>query len=157
MTASSIRHWPDIRQGESFTTDRITVSRRDILEFAAEFDPQPYHLDAEAADASIFGGLCASGWHVTALMMRLLTDTFNAQRIDLLGSSGVSSLRWRKPVFAGDTLSAAITVTGHNPPAPDSAFGFIDCDVEVDNQQGERVIVLNTSLMIGRGPEVAHG
>jgi acyl dehydratase len=157
MTASSIRHWPDIRQGESFITDRITVSRRDILEFAAEFDPQPYHLDAEAADASIFGGLCASGWHVTALMMRLLTDTFNAQRIDLLGSSGVSSLRWRKPVFAGDTLSAAITVTGHNPPAPGSAFGFIDCDVEVDNQQGERVIVLNTSLMIGRGPEFAHG
>jgi len=157
MTASSIRHWPDIRQGESFTTDRIPVSPRDILEFTAEFDPQPYHLDAEAADASIFGGLCASGWHVTALMMRLLTDTFNAQRIDLLGSSGVSSLRWRKPVFAGDTLSAAITVTGHNPPAPGSAFGFIDCDVEVDNQQGERVIVLNTSLMIGRGPEVAHG
>jgi len=157
MTASSIRHWPDIRQGESFTTDQITVSRRDILEFAAEFDPQPYHLDAEAANASIFGGLCASGWHVTALMMRLLTDTFNAQRIDLLGSSGVSSLRWRKPVFAGDTLSAAITVTGHNPPAPGSAFGFIDCDVEVDNQQGERVIVLNTSLMIGRGQEVAHG
>lgn len=157
MTASRTRHWPDIRQGESFTTDRITVSRRDILEFAAEFDPQPYHLDAEAADASIFGGLCASGWHVTALMMRLLTDTFNAQRIDLLGSSGVSSLRWRKPVFAGDTLSAAITVTGHNPPAPGSAFGCIDCDVEVDNQQGERVIVLTTRLMIGRGPEVAHG
>ena len=157
MTASSIRYWPDIRQGECFTTDRITVSRRDILEFAAEFDPQPYHLDSEAADASIFGGLCASGWHVTALMMRLLTDTFNAQQIDLLGSSGVSSLRWRKPVFAGDTLSAAITVTGHNPPAPESAYGFIDCDVEVDNQQGERVIVLNTSLMIGRGPGVAHG
>jgi len=157
MTASRTRFWPDIRQGECFTTDRITVSRREILEFAAEFDPQPYHLDAEAADASIFGGLCASGWHVTALMMRLLTDTFNAQRIDLLGSSGVSGLRWRKPVFAGDTLSAAITVTGHNPPAPESAYGFIDCDVEVDNQQGERVIVLNTSLMIGRGPGVAHG
>ena len=74
-----------------------------------------------------------------------------------MGSTGVSSLRWRKPVFAGDTLSATITVTGHNPPALESAFGTIDCDVEVDNLQGERVIVLNTSLMIGRGAGVAHG
>ncbi len=158
MTSKQSRYWQDIQPGETFATRSITISKQDILEFAADFDPQPYHLDSEAADASIFGGLCASGWHVTAVMMRLLTDTFNSGKIDLLGSSGVSRLRWRKPVFAGDSLSARITVTEKSPPAATSPFGYIDCDVEVDNQAGDQVIVLTTSLMIGSAQEAAaHG
>jgi acyl dehydratase len=90
MQAHASVQWQDINPGDSFITDAITISRRDILDFAAEFDPQPYHLDPDAADDSIFGGLCASGWHVTAVMMRLLTDTFALNNINLLGSDGVS-------------------------------------------------------------------
>jgi acyl dehydratase len=152
MTASATRYWSDIETGDRYGTGRVAISRRDILEFAADFDPQPYHLDAEAADASIFGGLCASGWHVTAVMMRLLTDEFVSRGIDLLGSNGVSRLRWRKPVFADDTLSAVIAVADKTPSSGDPRFGYVDCDVEVSNQHGDPVISLRTSLMIGTGP-----
>ncbi|MDH4040773.1 MAG: MaoC family dehydratase [Gammaproteobacteria bacterium] len=155
MKSTPNRYWQDIQPGETFDTESLTISKQDILDFAADFDPQPYHLDSEAAADSIFGGLCASGWHVTALMMRLLTDEFAGRHIELLGSSGVSRLRWRKPVFAGDGLSARITVTEKSPPATDSPFGYIDCDVEVDNQAGDQVIVLTTSLMIGVSPGAA--
>lgn len=156
MTATTLRHWNDIQSGEVFDTKDITISRRDILEFAADFDPQPYHLDPDAADNSIFGGLCASGWHITAVMMRLLTDTFAEQQIDLLGSNGVSNLRWRKPVFAEDSLHGVITVKEKSGSDADTAFGYIDCDVDVSNQDGDSVIVLTTSLMIGR-EDSSHG
>lgn len=149
MSPAQTRYWQDIQIGETFSTDSLTITKQDILEFAADFDPQPYHLNSEAADASIFGGLCASGWQVTALMMRLLTDAFTARNIDLLGSNGVSALRWRKPVFAGDTLSSEITVAEHSPPGSDPRFGYIDCSVDVRNQAGDSVIQLTTSLMIG--------
>jgi acyl dehydratase len=157
MNSQQTRHWQDIEPGESFDTDSITISRREILDFAADFDPQPYHLDSEAAEASIFGGLCASGWHVTALMMRLLTDTFGTEHIDLLGSNGVSALRWSKPVYAGDTLRAQIEVKDKSASSGDPRFGYIDCDVTVLNQHDKRVINLTTSLMIGRGEAVANG
>ena len=88
------RYWQDLEVGETFSTsDSLTLEREDILEFAAEFDPQPYHLDREAAEASIFGGLCASGWQVSAMMMRLLTDTFHQQEIALLGVASVQQMR----------------------------------------------------------------
>lgn len=157
MKPASIRYWSDMETGETFETPPIIITRRDILEFAAEFDPQPYHLDPDAADASIFGGLCASGWHVTAVMMRLLTDRFVEAGINLLGSSGVSRLRWRKPVFAEDALTANITVASCTPPASGAVFGTIVCEVDVRNQRGESVIVLSTTVMIGCSPEVAHG
>ena len=151
MPSPTLRHWNDVQPGETYDAESITISRRDIIDFAADFDPQPYHLDSEAADNSIFGGLCASGWHITAVMMRLLTDTFTNQHIDLLGSNGVSQLRWRKPVFAGDTLASVITVKEKLPPGSDPRFAYINCDVDVINQHGDSVISLTTSLMIGTG------
>jgi len=157
MSEGTGRFWSDLQPGDTFATEGITIRRRDILEFAADFDPQPYHLDPDAAEASIFGGLCASGWHVTAVMMRLLTDEFLAQRIDLLGSSGVRSLRWKKPVFAEDMLSSDIAVTGKSPSESDDRYGYVECDVNVKNQRGESVILLSTSLMIGTGTEAGHG
>ncbi|TQV86187.1 dehydratase [Exilibacterium tricleocarpae] len=155
MGQGKTRYWRDIRPGETFETAAITLSTEDILEFAADFDPQPYHLDNGAAAASIFGGLCASGWHVCAVMMRLLTDTFVAARIDLLGSSGVGALRWRKPVFAGDALSSTITVSECLAPVDKSEFGRIVCAVDVSNQQGDSVITLTTTLLIGGGSREA--
>ena len=157
MGNTKTRYWRDIRLGETFTTEAITISAGDIREFAADFDPQPYHLDSTVADNSIFGGLCASGWHVCAVMMRLLTDTFVSGHIDLLGAAGVSSLRWRKPVFAGDTLSSTITVEACVPPAGNPRFGRIECAVDVRNQQGGSVIVLTTALLIGSGDRGGEG
>ena len=94
---------------------------------------------------------------MTAVMMRLLTDEFVAQHIDLLGSSGVRNLRWKKPVFSEDTLSSDIEITGKSPSQSDHRFGYVECDVNVKNQRGESVILLSTSLMIGTGAEASHG
>ncbi len=156
MKSTAARYWPDIEVGETFTTGSLTITRSDILEFAADFDPQPYHLDSAAADASIFGGLCASGWHVTALMMRLLSDCFASEQIALCGATSVGKLRWRKPVFAEDTLSSTITITDRRA-GSSSAYGSIDCAVQVTNQHNDVVIVLTTTLMISNPGEVpAH-
>ena len=103
------RYWQDLNTGEQITTGQLTLSKEDILEFAADFDPQPYHLDTEAADASIFGGLCASGWQVAAMMMRLLTDSFREQDIAIMGVSAVPDMRWKIPVLPATASMAKST------------------------------------------------
>lgn len=153
-----MRYWQDIQVGEIFETDSRTLTREEIVEFAAEFDPQPYHLDTDVAESSIFGGLCASGWQVSALMMRLLTDAFKQQEIMLMGVSRVGHMRWKKPVFAGDRLVAKITIVDAKPESNLPGQGSIDCDVLVHNQDGKMVINLSTTLLLtkGQGPDHAH-
>jgi len=153
------RYWQDLKVGDTFSTsDSLTLSREDILEFAAEFDPQPYHLDKEAAEASIFGGLCASGWQVSAMMMRLLTDTFHDQSIALLGVASVQQMRWKIPVFAGDSLRADITVIDSSETSGQAGIGTLDVEIQVSNQKEQPVITLQNRLLIPhRELEVAHG
>lgn len=145
-------YWANIAIGEQVISAGATIAERDIKEFAVEFDPQPYHLDSEAGDNSIFGGLCASGWHVTAVMMRLLTDSFTARQIELLGSSAVRRVAWRKPVFANDCLKSTLTVA-NKWASDDARYGYIECDVDVTNQHDQSVIILNTTLMVATGAE----
>ena len=142
-----MRYWQDFQPGDCFSTSSLIVSQEDILEFAAEFDPQPYHLDNRAASESIFGGLCASGWQVTALTMRLVTDALLQQDAAALGSTGVRKLRWKVPVFAGDTLSARLTVMGTKPAAQDG-LGELECTVEMHNQEGIAVLESSLSLLV---------
>lgn len=154
-----MRYWQDLQPGESFITASLTVTQEDILEFAAEFDPQPYHLDSSAARESIFGGLCASGWQVAALMMRLISDNLQANQIAILGSSGVSQLRWKMPVFAGDILSARLKMQSSQP-SDQPGLGSTDWEVMVDNQAGravlEAVITLLVPLSQNRHPGALH-
>ncbi len=147
-------YWEDIDIGRVFQTGEITVSADDIIDFASNFDPQPYHLDPAIAEQSIFGGHCASGWQICALMMRLLVDTMNRDGVRSVGSAAVESLRWHRPVFADDTLHAQITVTGHKASSGYSRYGLIDCAIEVANQSGDKVISLTTDMLVERG-EVA--
>ncbi len=142
-----MRYWQDFQPGETFTTPSLTVTQEDILEFAAEFDPQPYHLDSSAARESIFGGLCASGWQVTALMMRLITDTLQQQQAATLGSSGVRQLRWKVPVFAGDTLSARMAIEASNHSAQ-PGLGELDCSIEMRNQDDIAVLESTITLLV---------
>ena len=152
MTADSsppaTRFWDDISAGERFITGQLGISEDEILTFAREFDPQPYHLDRAAADASIFGGLCASGWQATALMMRLLTDALRAQAIAVTGLSGVPSLRWRRPVFAGDRLCAEITVTDSEATSRLDGSGNVMLAVTVNNQKDKAVIELEARILV---------
>ncbi len=142
------RYWQDIQPGEQFETGQLAISKQDILEFAAEFDPQPYHLDSDAAAGSIFGGLCASGWQVAALMMRLLTDALHRQDLPIAGISAVPAMRWKMPVFADDTLSARVTVTGREATSRLAGTGTLDLDVTVFNQHSKAVIELSARLLV---------
>ena len=103
-----LQYFEDIDIGARRDTASRTLTKAEIIEFAREFDPQPFHLDEAAAKSSIYGGLIASGWHTAAVMMRLLVDTF-VTRSASIGSPGFDDLRWLKAVRPGDTIRATST------------------------------------------------
>ena len=121
----------------------VTVTAEDIVAFAAEFDPQPMHLSEEAGKASILGGLAASGWHTSAIMMRMLCDSYIHETASE-GSPGVDSMEWKKPVIAGDTLVGRL----HGDRGPRLPFPARDWHravrAEVINQRGETVAICDT-------------
>jgi acyl dehydratase len=98
-----IEWFDDLKVGMRFKSEGVTVSKEDILRFAAEFDPQPFHLDEAAAQASVLNGLAASGWHTAAIAMRLAVTARPFGPHPLFGA-GVDELRWLKPVRPGDTV-----------------------------------------------------
>ena len=103
-------YWEDMQPGETRDLGSITPSREDIIAFATQFDPQPFHLDDDAAKASVFGGLCASGWHTCSMAMRLMVLNF-LNNTSSLGAPGLENIKWMKPVFPGDTLQLQSTTT----------------------------------------------
>lgn len=104
LTENRMVEWFDnLEVGMRFKSDEVTVSKEDILRFATEFDPQPFHTDEVAAQTSILNGLAASGWHTAAITMRLAVTTRPFGPHPLFGA-GVDELRWMKPVRPGDTL-----------------------------------------------------
>lgn len=119
-----------------------TVTAEEIVAFARDFDPQPFHLDAEAGRKTHFGGLVASGWHTTALMMRILVDEVLSPETSL-GSPGIDELRWLRPVRPGDTLRVRVTVL-EEPRRSRSRpeMGIVRQRMEVLNQDGEAVMSL---------------
>ena len=102
-------YFEDMAVGATVDLGKRSVSEEEILRFAREFDPQPFHVDPEAAGKSIFGGLIASGWHTCSITMRLLVDGLLSNSSSL-GSPGIEQIRWVKPVRPGDTLHAVLTV-----------------------------------------------
>lgn len=151
MATQEKTFWEDIEPGRILETGSLTLNAVEIKNFAEKFDPQPYHLDRDAAEASLFGGLCASGWHMSALMMKLVSDQLEAERIPLLGTGEVSWLEWYRPAFDGDSLSARVTMTDKSVPQDETDHGLVGCDIEVHNQDGKKVMALATSLMIENG------
>ena len=115
------------------------VSEESIVAFAAAFDPHLMHLDPAAALAGPFGGLIASGWHTTAVMMRIMVDNYLNERTSL-GSPGVNELRWHLPVRAGDILSARFTVVSARVSASRPDRGLVHTRIEVSNQSRELVM-----------------
>lgn len=144
-------YWEDFPAGSVREFGGRTVTREEIVEFARQFDPQPFHLDEEAARASLFGGLCASGWHTAALAMRLMCDDY-LNRSASLGSPGIDNLRWTRPVYPGDTLGVRMTVLEARPMASKPDVGLMRSRWEVFNQHGEPVMHMEGWGMMRRRP-----
>jgi acyl dehydratase len=126
-----------------------SVTREEIIAFAAEFDPQPFHLDEEAARASMLGGLAASGWHTCAILMRMIYDGFLFESASM-GSPGVDEVRWLAPLRPGDTLTIRRTVLDARVSKSKPDRGFVTLRFEVLNQAGRPVMTLKTPMMIAR-------
>ena len=146
-----MKYLEDFTVGQTFTYPPRTVSEDEIIAFAREYDPQPFHLDKEAAKQSLFGGLCASGWHTAGMMMRMLVDNMIGKYASM-GSPGVDQLRWVKPVFPGDTLQLSGEVLEVRPSQSKPDRGVITSRYEMKNQKGETVLTMQAKGMYGRRP-----
>lgn len=139
-------YWDDIEPGRVLAYGARTVSREEIMRFAHEFDPQPFHVDPAAAARSPFHGLIASGWHTAALVQRMLVDNLLAHS-SCVGSPGLKALRWLRPVRPGDTLSVRqeILRKTRHPHRPE--VGFVDTRIDVENQHAEIVMDMEFSAL----------
>ena len=137
---SDIRYfWEDMAVGQVRDLGTISPTREDIIAFASQFDPQPFHLDAAAGAASVFGGLCASGWHTCAMAMRLMVTNFLHQTSSL-GSPGLENIQWKKPVYPNDTLRLQTTVLETKPMGRRPDVGMTRNLWEMFNQHGDKVL-----------------
>jgi acyl dehydratase len=134
-----MKYWEDIKVGDTGQLGAYTVTEAEILAYARKYDPQPFHIDPEAAKRSIFGGLIASGWHTCAILMRLSVDQMQQDRTAGVGSPGIDSVRWLKPVRPGDTLTARTEIL-ETWPSRSKPMGFIRRRADVLNQHGEVVL-----------------
>jgi len=147
---SEIRYyWEDLAPGSVRELGSVSVSAEEIKEFAEQFDPQPFHIDEVAGRRSIFGNLCASGWHTCALAMRLTVDNFLSESSSM-GSPGLESLRWLKPVYPGDTLTLRHSIVESRPMRKRTDTGIVRSVWEMFNQNGEKVMQMEGYGMFRR-------
>ena len=139
----------DLHVGQTFVTDSLTVTTDQIKAFAREFDPQPFHLDEEAARDSLFGGLAASGWHTAALTMRLLVGALPLAG-GVVGAGGETT--WPRPTRPGDTLTVHVEVLEVTPSRSRPDRGMIRTRSETRNQHGEAVQVSTVRIVAWRRP-----
>lgn len=126
-----------------------TVDRDEVLDFAGRYDPQPFHLDEEAARGTPFGRLAASGWHTASMSMRMLCDAYLLEAASL-GAPGVEDLRWPHPVYPGDTLQGQVTVLASRVSASRPEMGLLQIRTEVFNQDGRLVFTMQGWSMFRR-------
>lgn len=136
--SSDLLHFEDFQEGQEFQLGTYTVAEEEILEFARKYDPQPFHVDAEAASKSMFGGLIASGWHTSSIAMRLYVDAI-LNKAASLGSPGVDELRWKRPVRPGDILTGKFKILEKRPFR--KGVGLARGKFELYNQDGKLVLV----------------
>jgi acyl dehydratase len=153
----------ELREGDTSDLGAFTFTADEIVRFARAFDMQPFHIDPEAARHSLFGGLCASGWHTAAIWMKLMiahreTSLAEAARrgldAPLLGPSpGFKALKWSRPVFAGDTIAYRSTIAGTRPSASRPGWGLAFHRNTGVNQRGEEVFAFDGAVFWERRPD----
>jgi acyl dehydratase len=153
MTTLTFEDFPPGRFG-SFGPRHVT--REEILAFATEFDPQPMHLDEEAAKQSLLGGLSASGWHLCSIMMRMMVDGFIGHAASL-GSPGVNEVRWLAPLRPGDDLMLDVDVTEARPSRSRPETGIVMFRCTVRNAAGLALCEMLSPIMVGRRASAGAG
>ena len=148
---SEPRYWEDYEVGQKFLLGSTTFTEQEIVDFARQYDPQIFHIDAASARQSMFGGIIASGWHVASKIMRLFVDNYVDHRT-ALGSPGIDELRWLKPVRPGDTLTGWVECAGKVPSRSKPDLGVIHERWIVTNQGGELVMTTKGINMVRRKP-----
>lgn len=147
-------YFEDIEVGAKRAFGHYEVTREEVLEFASKYDPQPFHLNDEAAAKTHFGRISASGWHTCAMTMAMLVENLKDTKQAGLGSPGLDSLRWIKPVYPGDTLRVESEVLEKRRSKSRREMGMFKSRVHVFNQDNVVVCeMVNTGLIAVRDPD----
>ena len=147
-----MRYFEDVEVGAIASFGRYAVTRDEVVEFASRYDPQPFHLSDEAAAATHFGRLSASGWHTCAMTMAMLVEHMKARQEAGLGSPGLDGLRWLRPVHPGDVLRCESEVLNKRASASRPEMGLYKSRTTVLNQDGVAVMTFVSNVMIATRP-----
>jgi len=147
-----MRYFEDITVGETARFGRYAVTRDEVLDFARRYDPQPFHLSDDAAAQTHFGRLAASGWHSCAMAMAMLVEQMTADPVASRGAAGIDRLRWRRPVYPGDTLTCETEILDKQVAPGRDDIGRVRSALTVRNQAGEAVLTLVALLLIATRP-----
>ncbi|MGZ5200032.1 MAG: MaoC family dehydratase [Telluria sp.] len=142
-------YFEDFHEGQVIDLGKREVTEEEIIAFAREFDPQPFHIDREAAAQSIYGGVIASGWHTCSMMMRMVVDGLMCDASSM-GSPGLDGVRWLQPVRAGDTLAVRYLTVKVKASASKPDRGVVWSKWVATNQRGEDVCTVEGMGMFGR-------
>ena len=145
------RHFEDFAVGDTEEFGNYITSQDDIIEFATEFDPQPFHIDPEAAKEHFFGGIIASGWHTGSMLMRMIVD-HQVGNSSSMGSPGMDELRWISPVRPGEHLKAQSEVLQLTPHKYKNDRGFVKFKHTVLTHEGEVKMTMISSILFGKRP-----
>ena len=149
-----MQFYEDIAVGTKRSFGNYEVTREEVMEFASKYDPQPFHLDDEAAAQTHFGRLSASGWHTCAMTMAMMVEDMKGKKSAGLGSPGVDNIRWKKPVYPGDTLRCESEVIEKRRSASRPEMGIFKSRMTVFNQHDEPVMEMQSNGLIRpRDPE----
>lgn len=147
-------YYEDIEVGSTQSYGRYDVTMEEVLEFAGKYDPQPFHLDQDAAAATHFGRISASGWHTCAMTMAMMVENMKEHRQAGLGSPGVDQLRWKKPVYPGDVLRVETTLLEKRRSQSRPDMGIFKSHGKTINQDGVVVLeMISNGLIRVRDPD----
>ncbi len=148
-----MQYFEDIVVGATASFGSYRVERAEVMEFAAKYDPQPFHLSDEAAAQTHFGRLSASGWHTCAMVMSMLVENLKANRQAGLGSPGMDALRWLKPVYPGDTLRCETEILEKRQSVSRPEMGIFKSRMNVFNQDDVMVMTFVSNGLVATRPK----
>jgi acyl dehydratase len=153
VSGRTVRYFEDYVPGLLVDCGKFTVDEAEIIEFARQYDPQPFHVDPDAAAKGPFGGIIASGWQTTSLMMRNVVEHYISAESSL-GAAGIDEIRWPRPVRPGDTLRVSATVLEARRSQSKPDRGIVKSRMELVNSDGETAMTLIAiNFVLARSPE----